>query len=518
MIRFIALTRLFQQEKDDLIRQSALCKFFAELDRQDFLWVIALLSGKKIFRRIPSGKLLEIAKVLPDLPDWLIDECVSITGDSTEALSLLLIPYETAQFSIKECIIQLIQAVEAKGQGQLEILQDLWSKLPLAGIALVNQVLTNRYPHLFSKHELSKGIANAFGLDTSFITYQLSQDWSPVSDSFEDLFYQDDSKERLVRPYPFYPPTILSGSSQVDVSREWLSSYWLPEPHCQLIKRGEVVLIWSESGELMNDTFPDLVKSCRKMTIDFVVTGQIMQKKLVEELSAVPHDKKRKERTELFVSVFLANDLLELYGEIITQFPFKARQSKLVDFIKSNPDQRSVLTINDIVVIDNYNDLNNHLKQASELKCTGLLIRGKSEGQYEESSGFVVPSGRFLFSGVLVYVQETILQSVERHLELSIAVAHIGSVLPVTKVMLSIKEEPDLFQFIRQFVAGNTVEKFGPVRKVNPQLVFEISFETIRQSNRHKSGVILQNPLIHRIEPDKLASDIFKLEELKQLL
>jgi DNA ligase-1 len=518
MNRFIDLIRLFQQEKDGLIRLDALTKYFAELNPQDFLWVIALLSGKKLFRKIPSGKLLEIAKELPDLPAWLMDECISVTGDSTEVLSLLLVPSESSQFTVGECITTLIQAVEAKGRDQLDMLEKLWSKLPHSGIAIMNQGLTNRYPYRFPHHELSTAISSALGLDPFFTTYQLCQDWSPVSDSFEDLFYWDDSKERLVRPYPFYSPTILSGTSQVDFSREWLASYWMAEPQYQLIKRGEVVLIWSENGELMNHSFPSLVKSCRKIAIDFVVTGQVIKKELVLELTSASQEKQRNKRTESPSLVFVANDLLEWNGKNLTQLPFETRQSKLVDFMKSNSVQLPELTINDPVVINNSDDLNHHFRVARELKCTGLLMRENAGGAYGESSVFLVPVGKYLFSGVLIYVQETILQSVERNLELSIGVAHNDSILPVAKVMLSIKQQPDLFVLIRKFVAGNTIEKFGPVRKVNPQLVFEISFETIHHSNRHKAGIILQNPQMHRMLPDKLASDITKLEELKQLL
>lgn len=292
----------------------------------------------------------------------------------------------------------------------------------------------------------------------------------------------------------------------------------MAEPQYQLIKRGEVVLVWSEKGELMNATFPDLVKFCRKMAIDFVVTGQVIEKKRIQEFSSEPMEKQRKKRTESPSPLYIANDVLEWKGENMTQFPFETRQSKLVDLMKSNSFEYPELTISDPVVLKNSDDLNHHMRVARELKCTGLLIRENSGGAHGKASVFLVPSRKYFFSGVLIYVQETILRSVERNLELSIAVAHDDSVLPVAKVMLSIKEQPVLFAVIRKFVGGNTIEKFGPVRKVNPQLVFEISFETIHQSNRHKSGIILQNPQIHRMEPDKLASDISKLEELKQLL
>ncbi|HPI09389.1 MAG TPA: hypothetical protein PLK63_00040 [Catalimonadaceae bacterium] len=518
MNRFIALTRLFQQEKEGLIRQNALSDYFKQLHSEDILWAIALLSGKKLLRKIPSGKLLEIANELPDLPEWLIGECVSITGDATETLSLLIIPTDPAQINMKECITALIGAFEAKGKEQLDLLHDLWAKLPDSGIAIVNQIVTSRFPYTFTSSELSKAIAKAFDLDPCFTTFQLSQSWSPVSDSFEDLFYRNYSKELLVRPYPFNSPTILSENAPFDFSHGWTAGLWWSEPQLQMIKRGELVLIWSESGELMNDSFPSLVKTCRKFGNDFVVTGQMIQKGLLQELTMDSSDKLRKERTVSPGPVFIANDLLEFNGENIFQNPFEIRQRKLADLMKSDSDTHPELTMNEMVIINNSDDLDHRLQLARELKSTGVYIREIKSGGYGESTGFLVPVRKFLFSGVLIYMQETNVHSVEKQLELSIAAAHDGSVLPVTKVMLSVKDQPDLFQLIRKFVAGNTIEKFGPVRKVLPQLVFEISFETIHVSKRHKSGVAIHNPRIVRMEPDKLASDIHRLEDLKQLL
>ena len=515
MNRLIALTCIFQQEKDGLIRLNAISHYFKHLHSQDILWAISLFSGKMLFRKIPSARLLDEAKKIPDLPDWLMDECLSVVGDAIETLSLLLIPSETPHFTLKECITTIIAAVEAKGQDQLEILQDLWTKLSEPGIAIANQILTSRFPYIFSSHELGQAISKAFDLDPYFTTFQLSQKWSPFSDSVEDLFFRDISKERLVRPYPFFSPTIFLESSQVDYKVEWVASLWFPGPQIQLIKRGELVVIWNESGELMNGTFSSLVKSCKKMEVDFVVTGQIMMREIGQVLSP---DKKRKERTVSPTPVFMANDLLEWNGENITPYSFQIRLRKLVDFMKSTSDRNPDWTLNDVVAIHNSGDLDQRLLLARELKCKGIYIRECSSGAYGESSVFLVPAGKFVFSGVLIYVQETIVQSVEKQLELSIAVAHEDSVLPFTKVRLGAREHPDLFQLIRHFVARNTVEKFGPVRKVHPLLVFEISFETIRLSNRHKSGIVLQNPKILRMEPDKLASDINRLEELKQLL
>jgi DNA ligase 1 len=518
MNRFIALTHFLDQEKDELIRLKALTNYLAEFDTKDSLWSVSLLTGKFFFRKIHTRKLFEIAKEILDFPEWLLDECISVTRDSTEALSLLLIPSGPGRLSVEECITKLILAVEAKGQNQRNILHDLWSKLPGTGIKMVNQILTNRFPHRFPHHVLGKAISAALDLDPYFVTFKLSQDWSPFSGTFEELFRRNELKECLYRPYPVYPPARLSSPSQVDLSREWISCFWLPEPQYQLIKRGELEMIWSENGELMNNIFPSLLKSFRKLGVDFVVTGQIILKENVLVPPFDSSDKQPKKRTVSPAPVFMANDLLEWNGENITSYPFEIRQNKLAEMIKSNSDEHPDWTLNDMMLIGNASDLESRLSMSGELKCSGLLIREKSGGLYGESSGFIVPSGKFLFSGALIYVQEMILQSVERHLELSIAVDLDGSILPVAKVKVGAKDQPVMFQFVRQFAAINTTEKFGPVRKVNPRLVFEISFEAIRVSNRHKSGIVLQNPRILRLEPDKLTSEIHKLEDLKQLL
>ena len=68
------------------------------------------------------------------------------------------------------------------------------------------------------------------------------------------------------------------------------------------------------------------------------------------------------------------------------------------------------------------------------------------------------------------------------------------------------------------FVKRNSLEKFGPVRTVKPELVFEIAFEGIAASSRHKSGVALRFPRMSRWRQDKTVDEINTLDDLKAML
>jgi len=520
MNRFIALTQFLQQERDSLVRQNELSLYFSNLDHGDFLWALALFSGKKLFKRIPSSKLLASARDFFDFPDWLIEECITVTGDPAEALSKLLAPSEPdlETLSLRDCLTTVIQAVEEESAIRLGILHHLWNKLPEAGIGIINQVITDRFPHRFSDHELGKAIANAFGVDSHFIQYNLSQNWSHYSNTLEDLVYKDESQERLLRPCPFHPLSVLPNVSHVDFTKEWVACLWQSQPQIQLIRRGEVVSVWDENGELLNNDFPSLVKACRKMPSGSVVSGQIWQKDLALAVMAGSTTNQEIERNASPGPLFVAHDVLEWDGLDISRAPLETRLGYLAEWLNANSLLNPKWALNGLSTIGSPSELENYLLFAREMKCPGLLIRELRSGSSGSCSGFLVPAGKFVFSGLLIYAQETTVQSVERQLELSFGAAHEGSVLSVTKVQLRKKEQPDLFQIIKQFVAGNTIERFGPVRKLKPMLVFEISFESIRNSNRHKSGFVLLNPQIVRMEPDKLASEIHQLEELKRLL
>ena len=73
-------------------------------------------------------------------------------------------------------------------------------------------------------------------------------------------------------------------------------------------------------------------------------------------------------------------------------------------------------------------------------------------------------------------------------------------------------------QEVSKFVNRNAIEKFGPVRTVKPELVFEIAFEGIGYSSRHKSGVALRFPRILRWRKDKTVADIDTIDEVKKLI
>ena len=117
---------------------------------------------------------------------------------------------------------------------------------------------------------------------------------------------------------------------------------------------------------------------------------------------------------------------------------------------------------------------------------------------------------------VLIYAQRGSGRRASLYTDYTFAVWHEGQLVPFAKAYSGLTDEE--IHEVDRFVRQNSLEKFGPVRVVKPQLVFELAFEGIQQSSRHKSGVAVRFPRMARWRRDKQPADADSLETLKGLL
>ena len=91
-----------------------------------------------------------------------------------------------------------------------------------------------------------------------------------------------------------------------------------------------------------------------------------------------------------------------------------------------------------------------------------------------------------------------------------------GALVPIAKAYSGLTDEE--IRRVDAFVRRNMIEKFGPVRTVKPELVFELAFEGLNRSNRHKSGIAVRFPRILRWRTDKTAAEADTLDTLRAML
>ena len=117
---------------------------------------------------------------------------------------------------------------------------------------------------------------------------------------------------------------------------------------------------------------------------------------------------------------------------------------------------------------------------------------------------------------VMIYAQKGSGRRSSKYTDYTFAVKTDDGLVTVAKAYSGLTDKE--ISEITRFVNKNAIEKFGPVRTVKPELVFEIAFEGIAFSNRHKSGVALRFPRISRWRKDKPVDEIDTIEDVKKLI
>lgn len=349
-------------------------------------------------------------------------------------------------------------------------------------------------------------------------------DWRPSAEAFEQLISPDTGDAAVSRPYPFCLAHPLPGEPETlgDISG-WQAEWKWDGIRAQLIRRKGRVFIWTRGEELVTERYPEVSESAMMIPDGTVMDGELLawrdgQVLPFGELQRRIGRKKvgPKLLSEVPVS-FLAFDVLEHEGADIRDRPLKERRSILDAMLSAFP--AGTIRTADVLDAGTWGDLERYQSQSRANLVEGLMLKDVNAG-YEvgRKTGVwwkwkVAP---FTVDAVMIYAQRGHGKRASLYTDYTLAVWDDGTLVPFAKAYSGLSDAE--IRKVDRFVRSNTVERFGPVRSVTPELVFEIAFEGIRDSRRHKSGVAVRFPRIVRWRTDKRPEDADTLESLRALL
>jgi DNA ligase-1 len=348
--------------------------------------------------------------------------------------------------------------------------------------------------------------------------------WDPSVVSFNDLIHAENSADELSRPYPFYLAYAIEGTLEdLGEARDWFAEWKWDGIRSQLIVRKSQLFIWSRGEELVTDKFPEL--HALKNTLDdgTVIDGEILcfDNERPMPFNVLQTRIGRKNVTKKILSeapvVLMAYDVLEYGGKDIRTETQETRRSLLDEIVRKAG--LPVLRLSPLVDCHTWDDLRTAHKQSRERGAEGFMIKRK-EATYQvgrkKGDWWKWKVDPLSVDAVLVYAQKGNGKRSELFTDYTFAVWDNDKLIPFAKAYggLTNEEIKEVDKFIRQ----NTLEKFGPVRTVKPELVFEIGFEGINKSTRHKSGIAVRFPRMLRFRKDKPAAEADTLENLRAIL
>ena len=503
----------------------AMVKYLEIADEKDKLWFLALFTGKRPKRPINSNLLRSWALEITGLPEWLFLESYSAVGDLGETLSLILPePNEVIEKPLHRWMEELIALKAISDQEKKEYVVQSWNGLQNIERFIFNKLIGGSFRIGVSKKLLINALAKYSGQESSALMHSIMGKWKVEETNFSELISGENINPDNSKPYPFclaYP--IEKEPEELGDINDWQAEYKWDGIRGQFIKRNDEVFIWSRGEELVNAQFPELVEAFSKLEGDFVLDGEILAVLDEKVLNFNELQKRLNRKTisakmmrEIPIQTFVY-DILELDGEDLRNLELLERRLLLENLIINNPIDN--IKIPELVLGKNWAELAVARENSRDNNSEGLMLKhkkslyhsGRKKGDWWKWK--VEP---LTIDAVLIYAQKGSGRRSGFYTDYTFAVKKEDQLVTIAKAYSGLTDKE--IMEVSRFVIKNSIEKFGPVRTVKAELVFEIAFEGIGFSNRHKSGVALRFPRIKRWRRDKKVDEIDDIEEVKKLI
>ncbi|TXL64323.1 ATP-dependent DNA ligase [Zeimonas arvi] len=559
MKRFAALYAELDATTSTRRKVDAMARYFVAAPAADAAWAAYFLAGGKPRRIAPMAALRAAARRAAELPEWLFEESYQAVGDLAETIALLLPPPDLVDEAGLDAWMRerLLPLRGAEPERLADALPDAWRRLHPGARFVMNKLLTGGFRVGVSRQLVIRALAEAFRIDARSVAHRFvgytDGGRAPDARAFAALVVQGGegapadaaaALERAARPYPFFLAHPLS-AAQADTLGEagrWLVEWKWDGIRAQLVRRAGQAWIWSRGEELVTERFPEVAAAARALPDGVVLDGELV---CWDAGAAAPMPfaqlQRRIGRLEPGARLLreapvalLAFDLLEHEGEDLRALPQAGRRARLAALLEAAgagplPAPAMPIALSPALQARDWAAAAAARAGARAFGVEGLMLK-RLDAAYGVGRTKSASSGDWwkwkldplTADCVLVYAQRGHGRRASLYTDYTFAVWSAPPGAPGRELVPFAKAYSGLTDAeIREVDAAirkTTVEKFGPVRSVTPTMVFELAFEGIQPSNRHRSGLAVRFPRIARRRPDKPVEEADTLQGLLALL
>ncbi|MGD8612084.1 MAG: ATP-dependent DNA ligase, partial [Desulfobacterales bacterium] len=503
-----------------------LVDYFQQAPPEDAIWAIHFLIGRKPRQVIPTRKLKEWAAQLAGIPDWLFDASYDVVGDLAETITLVLplstrIQNRPLHVWVEEILLPLRGKNESVRQ---RAIRDAWQQLDNPQRFVCNKLITGAFRVGVSQRLVTRALSQMSGIDAAVIAHRLMGEWTPDAGTYHQILSTDTRDTDISRPYPFYLAYPLDQNiTALGAIEAWQAEWKWDGIRAQVIKREDQVFLWSRGEELVTAKFPEIVQAAERLPNGTVLDGEILAWENERPLNFSELQRRigRKNIGPKLLKavpvILMAYDILEVDGNDVRDRALKQRFEALTQALADLPEE-VILKISPVTA-GSWQQLAEAREQARSRGVEGLMLKrlsspyrvGRRRGDWWKWK--VDP---LMIDAVLLYAQRGHGRRSGLYTDYTFAVWDADKLVPFAKAYSGLTDAE--IRQVDRFVRTHTLDRFGPVRSVAPELVFEIAFEDIRRSARHKSGIAVRFPRISRWRTDKKIQDADSLQTLKSLL
>jgi DNA ligase-1 len=562
MRQFAALFAAIDHTTSTNAKVEAMVNYFSTAQPADAAWATFFLTGRRLKRLLPGRSISQWAMTATGMSEWLLSECYAVVGDGAETATLILdqlppAPSEPRSLAewVEHRILPLRDLDPHEQQRRVLVwVRELtrWERFTLL------KLLTGELRLGVSQTLVVRALANAASLPATTMAARLMGEWTPTGDWYVRLISAEVTDDDLSRPFPFCLASPLEGTvtpaslqAELGPREDWQVEWKWDGIRAQIVKRAGHTHLWSRGEELITQRFPEIIAVADALADGTVLDGEVLAYRGDRPLPFSALQQRIGRERNVFRTardvpvVFMAYDVLEHDGNDVRAKPLSIRR-RLLETSIARAQQRApaapvpqradmllpfedegpvagprseVLRTSPIVDADSWEDLERVRQDSRRLGVEGLMIKGLS-------SAYTVGRKRgdwwkwkidpHTIDAVLIYAQPGSGKRASLLTDYTFGLWDNGELVPVAKAYsgLTNEEIAEMDRWIRR----HTVERFGPVRHVEPVHVFELGFEAIAKSPRHRSGVAVRFPRMLRWRKDKPASEADTLDALKALL
>jgi DNA ligase-1 len=553
MIRFAGLFAAIDQTNSTNDKVDAMRAYFGEAPPADAAWAVFFLTGRRLKRLVPGMSIREWTLAATGLEDWLLSECYAVVGDGAETAALVfdqLPSMPAAPLSLAEWVeTRIIPLRDTTPERQQALVLswvrelDRWQRLVLL------KLLTGELRLGVSQTLVVRALAQTAGIPVTTMAARLMGEWTPSAAWFASILTHGVTDEDLSRPYPVYLASPIEGDAPPaeildDLSR-WQFEWKWDGIRAQLVKRAGRVHLWSRGEELITARFPEVADAAMSLPDGTVLDGEVLayhddrplpfsalQQRIGRQLQVA-----RKARD--VPVVFMAYDILEHGGADIRETPLATRRTVLDPLIASicptatattardlllpfddePSEHRTAIRLSPLLPVASYDDLARRRAESRTHGVEGVMIKRLESGYgvgRKRGDWWKWKIDPFTIDAVLIYAQPGSGKRASLLTDYTFGLWDNGELVPVAKAYSGLTND-EILEMDR-WIRRHTIERFGPVRHVEPVHVFELGFEAIAKSSRHRSGVAVRFPRMLRWRKDKPAAEADTLQTLKTMI
>jgi DNA ligase-1 len=508
-----------------------LVEYLQAVSDEEFGWAVHLLQGGSFRGGVKSRELREWAGEVAGVPDWLVEESYSVAGDLAETVSLLvagIVGEVGAQQnnSLALWIERIHEISLATPDARKILVHALWQTMTQPQILVFTKLLTGGLRIGVAKGLVAKALAQVLGVSHVEVWQRLAGGWRPEELTREALGGSFDPSKSIA-PYPFflaYPlePDTLAGLP----FEEWQCEFKWDGIRAQVVKRAGRVAIWSRGDELVSETFPELCDDAAILPDGVVLDGEIVAWSSNGHPASFSELQGRLNRKKVSAALrkrtpvhFLAYDILEYGGCDIRAQTLRERRGLLSAVYEASLGCVGSFSLPAPLCCSSWEEARIQQQNARARHAEGVMLK-RLDSQYgvgrtARGAWWKWKVEPLSIDAVLLYAQKGHGRRADLFTDYTFGVWDGEKLVTFAKAYSGLSDSE--ITEVDAFIKRNTQERFGPVRTVKPELVFEIAFEAIWPSKRHRAGVAVRFPRIVRWRRDKSAREADTLEVLRSL-